>query len=177
MRRASFFFAFVILTFPLVSHGASLSPSMKAMLFNLLQKISMYSVLATPTPPLSTVAVTTIPSITSLNPSRGTSGTEITIRGTGFTASNTVHTIFESRYGVPSQKGGTELKFTHRYPPVTQSEDEALSILSDWGIRLSDEGPESVSSFSTASTQDVLLYVHNENGDSNVVTFIEKLTL
>lgn len=177
MRRTSFFFAFIILTFPLVSHGASLSPSMKVMLVSLLQKISIYSVAhSTSTSSSSAVTTTMIPFITSLNPFRGVSGTEITIRGKGFTASNTVHTIFESHYGIPSQKGGTELRFTHRYPPVTQSEEEALSILSNWGIDLSDEGSESTSSFSTASTQNVLLYIHNENGDSNVVTFIENLT-
>ncbi len=172
MRRIHLIFVLGALISPGIVYGASFSPSMRATLLLLLRRLALY-----PTP-ISTVPTTVVvsastPMITALSPSRGVSGTEIVIQGKGFTASNTVHTIFETRYSVPSQKNGTEIRFIHRYPPVVQSEEEALSTLSHWGISLGAPGlPQNPVH---GNTQDIFLYIHNENGDSNTATFIEQL--
>lgn len=172
MRRLFFVIIFLMLSVPFVSFGASLSSSMRVTLLLLLQRLSMYS---TPISTTSTpvVASASTPSITALFPARGISGTEIVIQGKGFTASNTVHTIFESRYSVPSQKNGTEIRFVHRYPPMIQTEAEIQSILSSWGVSL--DAPGLPQSPVHGDTQDIFLYIHNENGDSNTVTFTEQL--
>ncbi len=172
MRRIPFIFVLGVLIFPGIVYGASFSPSVRATLLLLLQRLSLYS---TPISTVSTPVVvsTSTPVITALSPARGVSGTEIVIQGKGFTASNTVYTIFETRYSVPSQKNGTEIRFVHRYPPVVQSEAEALSILSSWGVSLG--APGSPQNPVHGNTQDVFLYIHNENGDSNTATFIEQL--
>lgn len=172
MRRIPFIFVFGILIFPGIVYGASFSPSVRATLLLLLQRVSLYS---KPIPIVSTsrITSTSTPVITALSPTRGVSGTEIVIQGKGFTASNTVHTIFESRYGVPAQKNGTEIRFIHRYPPVVQTEAEILSTLSSWGMSLGASG--SPQNPVHGNTQDVFLYIHNENGDSNTATFIEQL--
>ncbi len=172
MRRISFIFVLGVLISPGIVYGASFSPSMRATLLLLLQRLSLYSA------PISTVSTpvvmsTSTPIITALSPARGVSGTEIVIQGKGFTASNTVYTIFDTRYSVPSQKNGTEVRFIHRYPPVVQSEEEVLSILSRWGIN--SDAPGLPQNPVHENTQDVFLYIHNENGDSNTVTFIEQL--
>mgnify|MGYP001582179813 CR=1 FL=1 len=171
MKKVVLTFCTLVLLMPMVAHGASISIKTRALLLFLLQRISNIHPVTTPI-----VEPTRLPSvITQVNPLRGRSSSEITLIGTGFSASNTVHTIFGSHYGLPSQRGRTEIKFIYRYPPVVQTPDEALTILSQWGITptLVDESvaqipPENFS-------QEVLIYVENEYGSSNVVTFIEEL--
>ena len=174
MRRIPLIFVLGVLIFPGIVYGASFSPSVRATLLLLLQRLSLYS---TPISTVSTPVVvsTSTPIITALSPARGVSGTEIVIQGKGFTASNTVYTIFETRYSVPSQKNGTEIRFVHRYPPVVQSEEEALSILRSWGVDLVLVNDVTVQKPTKAPSQEVFIYVENEYGLSKTVTFIEEL--
>ena len=157
---------------PVITHGAALSAETRSLLLILLQKIASFRVVPAPLP--AQIAPVS-PALTAVHPLRGRSGGEITLIGRGFSASNTVHTIFESRYGVPSQKNGTEIRFVYRYPPVSQSFDEALAILKTWGIAPLPVEESAIQKPLKSPSQEVLIYVENEYGASNVVIFTEEL--
>lgn len=86
------------------------------------------------------------PTISSVSPTKGNIGTQVTIFGERFTKNNTIHTTTKSYYDVVSTDGKT-LKFTI----------EADSSLLGNGTKLTDKLP-------------FTFFVRNEYGDSNVST-------
>ena len=173
VKQIALVFIVLALLVPGVVYGATLSTEMRNLLLILLEKISHII-----PPPVTQEIVwpTRLPSVIKrVNPAQGRSGSELTLVGTGFSASNTVHTIFGSYYGIPSNRSRTEIKFIYRYPPVNQSQDEALAILKTWGITPLQVEESAIQKPPKSPSQEVLIYVENEYGSSNVLTFIEEL--
>lgn len=100
---------------------------------------------------------TTAPSVTSITPASGSTGTVVSVYGSGFTSSNTVHFGIGGKMSVPSYNNGTLLYFTI---PSTVSNCDVIMTFAVCTNPIEQVGPGSYQ-----------LYVTNTNGQSAAQTF------
>lgn len=110
------------------------------------------------------------PKITSLSPTSGINGTEITIRGEGFTSTgNTIRTTFGLFENIPS---GDRKTINFKFFSDVVEKQLGVEEMKQNGITATDILEELVAPLPTASTTvPVIVGVANKNGGSNFVQF------